>query len=268
MTELKKYMSSIHMPTRGDWRHCITLAAETGFDGIELFGSDYDDETLMKPDLLRDLAALARQKNIILSAHPWMDWSSLSMPLMGTKFRQLLEYCAVMEIREINCHLAFFTDRNQGFDRLFSVVDNQIPFLCEHAMTLLFENVPAHGFRELGSEPADFDELFAHYSSDPIMLTIDNGHANIEKTMKSLSVRWGSRWRYTHINDNDGIEDRHWWPGAGSVDWRLVAECARKVAYCGPLMMEYSFDKLSRAMPVLTQAYADAGFSIAALSLT
>jgi sugar phosphate isomerase/epimerase len=261
--ELKRYMSSMHMPMRDNWKQCITRAAESGFDGIELFGSEYEDESKMEKGLFREYARLSGEVKIQLSAHPWMEWSNLPQKKLTEKLQRLLEYCASMEMKEVNIHLAFLTSREQGMDRLFTSVDQCISFLREHKMTLLFENVPAHGFRELGSEVADFDALFAHYSSDsPVMSTIDTGHAHIEKTIETLAVKWPGRWRYTHIHDNNGLEDLHRRPGQGTLDWNELARCARKAGYTGPLMMEYSFSEVPEAMPVLTQAFNREGFSV------
>jgi sugar phosphate isomerase/epimerase len=251
------------MPTRDDWKTCIIKANETGFDGIELFGNDYEREEKMENSLLHSYAVLARQLGIRLSGHPWMEWADLPLDRLNKKLKQLLEYCARMEIQEINIHFAFLTDRSRGFDRIFEVLDECIIFLRAHAMTLLFENVPSHGIRELGSEVADFDELFAHYGvDDPIMLTIDNGHAHIEGITKPLASRWGKRWRYTHISDNDGINDLHRMPGEGSVDWDELALCAATSSYTGPLMMEYAFEKIPAALQVMIPSFGENGLSI------
>jgi hypothetical protein len=58
-------------------------------------------------------------------------------------------------------------------DRLFAVVDPEIEFLAAHNITLLFENTPAHGTGELGSEIADFDALFEHYG--PVLIKAFDG---------------------------------------------------------------------------------------------
>jgi sugar phosphate isomerase/epimerase len=249
-----------------NWMQCIIRAAEMGFDGIELFGSEYENEQCMERSLLRNYAVAAREKRIQLSAHPWMNWSNLPISDARANLHKLFECCVSMEMREINIHFAFLTDRNQGFKRLFDILDPEIPFLAKHQATVLFENVPAHGIRELGSEVEDFDNLFDHYGIEsPVMMTIDTGHAHIAKNMQPLMARWGKRWRYTHINDNDGLNDCHWRPGQGTVDWNLIASLAKQVSYEGPLMMEYNYSGLSDAMPVLTKAFTEEGYRLAPL---
>jgi sugar phosphate isomerase/epimerase len=251
------------MPMRDDWKTCIIKAKEMGFDGIELFGNDYEKEAKMENDLLRSYAVLARQLGIRLSGHPWMEWADIPLDGLKKKLNQLFEYCVRMEMKEVNIHLAFLTDRDQGLDRIFNVLDECVVFLKNHAMNILFENVPSHGIREIGSELADFDKLFTHYGADdPVMLTIDSGHAHIEGITRSLASLWGNRWRYTHINDNDGIDDLHWMPGEGNMDWDEFAIYADAASYAGPLMMEYALEKVPAALRVMIPLFGEKGLLI------
>ena len=47
MKKLALYMSSTHMPQKADWLSCVTVAADAGFDGLELFGARYAREADM-----------------------------------------------------------------------------------------------------------------------------------------------------------------------------------------------------------------------------
>lgn len=268
MSTLARYMSSTHMPAREDWGACINLAAEAGFDGLELFGTQYTDEEAMAPQRLRALAAAAQARGLQLSGHPWMEWDGLDLDALRQQTSHLLEDCARLGLRRVNIHMAFLASRAQGLPRLFAAVDPVTSFLRREGMVLLFENVPAHGIRELGSEVDDFAALFAHYQAeDTIMMTIDNGHAHVEGNLEALAGRCGARWRYTHINDNDGIEDWHWVPGQGSADWQALASHAQRAGYVGPLMMEYAFEGVPEALDVMRPAFAGAGYEIGRVSI-
>ena len=41
-----------------------------------------------------------------------------------------------------------------------------------------------------------------------------------------------------HLHDNDGIEDRHWLPFTGSVDWRRLAGIMARSAYGNCVSLE------------------------------
>ena len=42
------------MPQKADWLSCVTVAADAGFDGLELFGARYTREADMTPDQLEE----------------------------------------------------------------------------------------------------------------------------------------------------------------------------------------------------------------------
>lgn len=263
---LKQYMSSTHMQSRADWNACIVQASELGFDGVELFGKDYALREKMEPERLAALRRAAAACGIALSAHPWVEWAALPQDALASSARWMLENCARLGAREVNVHMAFFTDRETGLARLYEAFDPCLPFLETEGMTLLFENVPGHGFREIGSEPDDFAALFSHYGSDtPVMLTIDNGHAHIMGNLRALAERFAGRWRYAHVDDNDGLEDLHLRPGAGNVDWNALAAYARQADYAGPLMMEYPQSGLAEGLAVVRRAFEGAGYALRTL---
>ena len=73
MKKLALYISSTHMPQKADWLSCVTVAADAGFDGLELFGARYAREADMAPDQLDAIARAARARNLTLSGHPWSE---------------------------------------------------------------------------------------------------------------------------------------------------------------------------------------------------
>ena len=89
------------------------------------------------------------------------DWIAC-MELEG-RFRELIARCMSMGIREVNMHLHFLANRAQGMARALNATDACMDLMEQADLLLLYENVPEHGNRELGSEIADFDSLFRHY---------------------------------------------------------------------------------------------------------
>ena len=169
MKKLALYMSSTHMPQKADWLSCVTVAADAGFDGLELFGARYAREADMTPDQLDAIARVARARNLPLAAlFPRLD--------------RLCDDCARLGEREVVLHMDFLSHRqNGGMERLFAAIDRMYPILQREGMTLMMENVPTHGIRELGSETEDFTQLFARYTDEtgPVQMNIDSGHAYI-----------------------------------------------------------------------------------------
>lgn len=262
--KLKKYMSSYHLYVKDDWMECVKWAKENGFDGIELFGKEngvlFEDIAEAR---LNEIAAYAMDSNIELSLHPWADWTKKTDEEVKSIFLAYAERCAKMKIRYLNMHMQFITTRENGIERLFQSSDAVLPVLKEGRTVLLYENVPPHGRRELGSETEDFDALFDYYKNEPfVQMNIDTGHAHITDTMEALSKRHGKRWTYTHINDNFGVKDDHVAPGDGTMDFLSVAYLAREAGCSGPLMMEYHESGLEKGLMVLKEAYSKYGFEV------
>lgn len=262
--KLKKYMSSCHLYAKDDWLECVKWAEKNEFDGIELFGSERGVPFQEMAEAgLSEIAAYAAGHNIELSLHPWIDWTHLSEEALFEIYTAYAKRCARMGMKYMNMHMQFVTTRETGMDRLFRATDKVLPILKKAGIVLLYENVPPHGIRELGSEPGDFDALFDYYKNEPfVQMNIDTGHAHITDTMECLSVRHANRWAYTHINDNFGVKDDHVAPGDGTMDFSSVAKSACEAGYSGPLMMEYHEKGLEKGMNVLKEAYLKHGFEL------
>ena len=67
----------------------------------------------------------------------------------------------------------------------------------------------------------------------------DSSHANLYRDKgEYLSKQFGNRLLATHLSDNDGIEDRHWLPGNGLIDWQKLQESLTLNSYDGYLTLE------------------------------
>ena len=221
MKKLPCYMSSTHMNSGENWIDCIDRAKAMGFDGVELFsgegGINFAD---MSEERCMEIARHAKETGVHISAHPWVNWEHLPESELIERYRALIERCIRMDMLEINMHLHFLATREQGMERVFAATDPCIGLLKQANAILLYEDVPEHGERELGSSAADFDQLFAHYGPDSnVMMNIDSGHAHIMQHLDHLVDKHGSRWRYTHIDDNDGLNDLHRIPGCGAMGY-------------------------------------------------
>lgn len=268
MERLLCYMSSAHLCCKQDWAACLDRAQAMGFDGVELFSEDRGVNFAdMSDERCMEIARRARRAGLRISVHPWVKWDGLSRDDAKRRFRGLIKRCMRMEIREINMHLHFLATRGQGMGRVLDLTDACTDLLAQSDLLLLYENVPEHGARELGSELGDFERLFRHYGADSrIMLNIDTGHAHIMHQLAPLSEDFGARWAYTHVNDNDGRNDLHLAPGDGTLPIAAVAQAARRANYRGILTMEYGEDGLATGFPATRAAFEAAGYALAPLA--
>ena len=70
---------------------------------------------------------------------------------------------------------------------------------------------------------------------------LDVGHANINEGVSTAFSIMKSRIRSTHIHDNNGSEDNHFWPfysPAGTINWKETMQLLRSQADHYPLLLE------------------------------
>ncbi|WJH35357.1 sugar phosphate isomerase/epimerase [Paenibacillus sp. CC-CFT747] len=48
----------------------------------------------------------------------------------------------------------------------------------------------------------------------------------------------GSRIVTTHISDHDGVDEKHWLPGSGVIEWQNVFRSFQEIGYRGPMIFE------------------------------
>lgn len=87
--------------------------------------------------------------------------------------------------------------------------------------------------------PAYLDLIFSKIESPNLGLCYDTSHDFLYSPEPgSLLERWGHRLLATHLADNDGLLDRHWLPGAGTIDWYLVRRTFPRSVYSGYFTLE------------------------------
>ena len=65
-------------------------------------------------------------------------------------------------------------------------------------------------------------------------ICLDTGHAVVNGLNPASEARAaGERLIATHLQDTDGIEDRHWVPGAGRINWDELVSTLRQIDYTG-----------------------------------
>lgn len=66
----------------------------------------------------------------------------------------------------------------------------------------------------------------------------DTGHANLNARLPEMAMALLGRTVTTHMHDNDGQQDRHWFPGAGAVDWAAFGKAYRDTGSKAVLLVE------------------------------
>jgi sugar phosphate isomerase/epimerase len=88
------------------------------------------------------------------------------------------------------------------------------------------------------------DELLQIVSAvgNDLGVCFDSNHLLKEKP-EEFVAKTGSRIVTVHLSDFDGVDERHWLPGTGIINWTEVVSELVKSGYQGPFMFEASKHK-------------------------
>ena len=73
-----------------------------------------------------------------------------------------------------------------------------------------------------------------------LKICLDTNHFLKEKTEDAI-MALGEEIKTLHVSDGDYINERHWLPGKGKIDWNAVIGALQKVGYEG--VFNYEVDK-------------------------
>lgn len=92
----------------------------------------------------------------------------------------------------------------------------------------------------LGRDSAEMKQLLS--ADSRLRMCFDTNHL-LFQPLKEFISDMGERIITTHCSDYDFIDECHWLPGEGKIDWKEVVEMLEKVHYSGPLLYEVGFEE-------------------------
>lgn len=86
----------------------------------------------------------------------------------------------------------------------------------------------------------DSDEILAMLAyDDRLRVCLDTNHIFRESEVDFIR-KIGKKIATTHISDRDEINERHWWPGEGILDWVAIMDALDEIGYEGDWIYECS----------------------------
>ena len=86
----------------------------------------------------------------------------------------------------------------------------------------------------------DSDEILAMLAyDDRLRVCLDTNH-NFRESEVDFIRKIGKKIATTHISDRDEINERHWWPGEGILDWVAILDALDEIGYEGDWIYECS----------------------------
>ncbi len=102
----------------------------------------------------------------------------------------------------------------------------------EYGMKLAIECLPRTCIGNCSSEMLRILE-----EVDGLYICFDTNHLTIEKPTDFIK-NVGKYIITTHVSDYDGIDERHWLPGKGCIQWHDILSNLEAVGYEGPILFE------------------------------
>ncbi len=227
----------------------LTQCSAAGIDGLEILLFRHGMETLSLTDIGVFCTSLKqRLQNAGLKAasiHLPFGWE-WDVSDLDRSSRQkiiqnqigLIEQAAVLEPQQAVIHPSYEPlDGAQRPDRILA---------CRESLEILAASSARMGIR-IAAEC--LPRTCLGNTAGEIMMLVD-GLANVsiccdvnhllQETPQDFIRQVGSRITTTHISDYDNINERHWLPGLGIIDWPEVISALSATGYEGPFLYEVS----------------------------
>lgn len=91
----------------------------------------------------------------------------------------------------------------------------------------------------LGRDSKDIAELIS--VDERLMVCFDTNHLLKENPLDFIKAL-GDKIITLHVSDYDFIDERHWLPGEGEINWQEMISALKEVNYDGPWLYEVTFE--------------------------
>lgn len=112
---------------------------------------------------------------------------------------------------------------------------------------LACENMPSHGRPRPGVQMEEVRAVIDGYPHE-VGLCLDTGHAYMSGLDPAAEARIaGERLMALHLQDTDGVADRHWMPGQGKVNWAQLYAALTTMGFDGAWTFEVHVEPAAAA---------------------
>ena len=125
-------------------------------------------------------------------------------------------------------------ERQQRFVQCIRSLNELCKRASQRGLVLALELLPRTC---LGNRTAEMQRILDITDGD-LRVCYDVNHITLYEGAREALKALGSRVETLHISDHDGVDERHWIPGRGIVDWPAFVAGLDDIGYTGCLMHE------------------------------
>ncbi len=237
-------MFSIGLSTCGRKPFTDTMFAEYAANGIHAV------EISVQPDVVdvldhHAIAAMAARHGVELWSFHLPFWGRDRIDLEAcaddavAHFEQLIRKAAAVGIKKFVIHPSGEpieeVDRGAHMRRAKKSLATLAEFAAAHDAVLAVEDLPRTC---LGRDVEDMEELLSAHPA--LRVCFDTNHL-LRGDPADFVRAMGDRIITTHVSDYDFINERHWLPGEGKLDWAALIQALEEIHYTGVWMYELGF---------------------------
>lgn len=157
--------------------------------------------------------------------------------LMLDEIKRALDIADVIPFRYLIQHLGVADEEydEHKVEAAFTALEEINLFARERGVEVLLENIP----NQLSSAERLIN--FLQLTHLKMNFCLDVGHAHLREGVSTAFGIMKNRIRSTHLHDNDGQNDIHFWPFSdqgGTVDWKKAMDLLRSQPGQYPLVLE------------------------------
>lgn len=213
----------------------LKMIKNAGFDATSIWWEDEESTPLVKkedmPGMVSDAGLIFENIHVPYNICDdlWSEDRSIRDKSISEHL-SWLEDCARYSIPKMVMHLTETADppapNRYGLESM--------EYLTRKAEELQII-IAVENTRRPDNVPFILDRITSGY----LGMCFDTSHARIKgNDLNHLLKDYGSRLQATHISDNDTLDDRHWLPGNGTIDWPELMQLFPSDSYQGFLTME------------------------------
>ena len=184
---------------------------------------------------LRD-EGLVEISSIHIPFMPFIEWAYAS-PVEAVRRRAAKKLLDWLEgTRECKCRLYTLhgsgepvadADRKAAVAALRRTLDEILPFFSDIGAAVNVEVLPRSC---IGRTPDELEEAVADFPVENVGICFDVNHlCGAPERVPEYIARLAPRIKSLHLSDYDGIDECHWYPGLGALDWPAIMAEIRKI---------------------------------------
>lgn len=221
----------------------LPLAKQAGFEGFATFHVYANDLNMLTAQVEQG-KSLGLTCDCVHSVIPgekdlWVEGSKEG-DLFLAKLLQSVDFCAQLKVPTMVVHVspaetgATFA---AGIRRLEQLVEKA----GKMGVQIAFENIDHVQYL--------VDTLSHFRGCSHVGYCYDSGHEAIWTPGEHFLPLVGDRLIYTHIHDNGMVDDDHFLPGDGRLDFDRICGELRDTGYQGSLMLELNYESYENKLP-------------------